>query len=243
MPDKHALIGGSSFARTRLCPGSVRLVQKLPRTTSAAAERGTALHEAIAQVIEKKDTPGAMFGLTMGNGYRITQADVAALYIAHHQFRKLTANADGFMLERWVQFNRDAGGTADVLAWRGATGLCADFKFGAVAVDAYQNQQLTFYAAAAVACRALPRALKHVNLAIIQPDARPPLSRGKVSVGALRAFRITVENVTQLIVNDTAPLNPGPHCANTYCPARDTCPALKGKPQSLAHGLARLASR
>ena len=53
MPSAHAAIGGSAIERIMLCPGSVKLSSNRPNTSSRAAARGTMLHGAMVEVIER----------------------------------------------------------------------------------------------------------------------------------------------------------------------------------------------
>ena len=228
---KHFFVGGSSYERIRLCPGSAQLVSKLPRTSSAAAERGTRLHTEVGRMIQK----GTF------NSYGLTGPDITAVHIAHNEYRRIVRHGMTAKLEVRVIYNEHAGGTADVLGWNGRTGVVADFKFGSGRVDAHDNPQLQFYAAAALECGALPEDLTHVRLAIIQPAARPVMTQHKVSVGKLTKFSRRVYEVTDIAAGRDAPLVPGAvQCE--WCPAKPTCPALKNPPKDLGSALGRLTS-
>ena len=53
----HSPFGGSVAARVLRCPASVSLVEKVPahlRKASAFADRGTALHAAMARLVERE---------------------------------------------------------------------------------------------------------------------------------------------------------------------------------------------
>jgi hypothetical protein len=74
----HASFGGSVAARVLRCPASVGLVEKVPaylRKPSAYAERGTALHTAMARLIENACSLDSLIGETI-DGYAITADDV-----------------------------------------------------------------------------------------------------------------------------------------------------------------------
>ena len=74
----HSPFGGSVAARVLRCPASVRLVAKVPahlRKSSAYADRGTALHAAMARLIESECSLDDLVGKTIDN-YTITRDDV-----------------------------------------------------------------------------------------------------------------------------------------------------------------------
>ena len=74
----HSPFGGSVAARVLRCPASVRLVEKVPahlRKVSAYAERGTALHTAMALLIDNACSLDGLVGESI-SGYTITRDDV-----------------------------------------------------------------------------------------------------------------------------------------------------------------------
>src|SRR5262249_60458559 len=74
----HSPFGGSSAARVLRCPASVGLIEKVPaylRRVSAYAERGTALHTAMALLIDNARSLDGLVGEII-NGYTITRDDV-----------------------------------------------------------------------------------------------------------------------------------------------------------------------
>src|SRR5262245_29645512 len=78
-PVEHSRFGGSVAARILRCPASVGLVDKVPahlRKSSTYAERGTALHTAMALLLGD-DPPSleSLAGKTFG-GYTVTSDDV-----------------------------------------------------------------------------------------------------------------------------------------------------------------------
>ena len=74
----HSPFGGSVAARVLRCPASVGLVAKVPahlRKSSAYADRGTALHTAMALLIESECSLDDLVGETIDD-YTITRDDV-----------------------------------------------------------------------------------------------------------------------------------------------------------------------
>src|SRR5262245_953603 len=160
----HSRFGGSSATRVLHCPASVSLIEKVPphlRRTSNYAERGTALHSAMALLIEEKRRIDDLVG-EMLNNYVITPDDVENALRPTYSYVDALLNEPGaaYYFEQRVEFPTIASsfGTSDLLARVGNTVHVIDYKFGAgMRVLAIQpdgdedvlNAQLLFYAAAA----------------------------------------------------------------------------------------------
>jgi len=169
MTSAHSPFGGSVAARVLHCPASVGLVQKVPaylRKVSAYAERGTALHAAMALLLDEtgKYSFDDLVGRTFGT-YTITSDDVAIALQPAFAYVVALLDTPGaeFYLEARLAFPAVAGafGTADLIVRIGSTAHVVDLKCGAgvrvlalspadddPAVDVI-NGQLLFYAAAA----------------------------------------------------------------------------------------------
>jgi len=134
----HSPFGGSVAARVLRCPASVDLIQKVPadlRKPSAYADRGTALHAAIALLLAK-DTHalvGSLAGKTFGS-YTITPDDVANALAPAYAYVETLLDTPGakYYLEQRVVFPTipDTWGTVDLLVRIGRTIHVIDFKFG-----------------------------------------------------------------------------------------------------------------
>ena len=132
----HSPFGGSVAARVLRCPASVGLIEKVPaylRKVSAYADRGTALHEAIALLLDEAYSLDDLVGKTFGT-YTITHDDIAnALQPAFAYVVALldTPGAE-FFLEARITFPTVAGafGTADLIVRIGRTVHVIDLKFG-----------------------------------------------------------------------------------------------------------------
>jgi hypothetical protein len=184
----HSPFGGSVAARVLRCPASVGLIEKVPaylRKVSAYADRGTALHEAIALLLDEAYSLDDLVGKTFGT-YTITHDDIAnALQPAFAYVVALldTPGAE-FFLEARITFPTVAGafGTADLIVRIGRTVHVIDLKFGVgvrvlalrpadddPAVDVI-NGQLLFYAAAARhSLREFFAGVEDIVLTIVQP--------------------------------------------------------------------------
>ena len=133
----HCPFGGSVAARVLHCPASVGLAEKVPahlRKASAYADRGTALHKAMALLIENECSLAEIAGKKI-DSYVIPLDDV------ENALRPVLAYVDAlldqpgaeYFLERRVVFPGIANtfGTADLIIRIGSTVDVIDFKFGA----------------------------------------------------------------------------------------------------------------
>jgi len=132
----HSPFGGSVAARVLRCPASVGLIEKVPaylRKVSAYADRGTALHEAMALLLDEAYSLDDLVGKTFGT-YTITHDDIAnALQPAFaHVVALLDTPGAEFFLEARITFPTVAGafGTADLIVRIGRTVHVIDLKFG-----------------------------------------------------------------------------------------------------------------
>jgi hypothetical protein len=239
----HSKFGASVATRVLHCPASVGLVERVPahlRKASSYAERGTALHSAMALLIEEKRRIDDLVGETFNN-YTLTIDDVeTALRPAYaHVSPLLDAPGAEFYLEQRVVFPTIAGafGTCDLIVRIGSTAHVIDFKFGsgvrvlALYCDGDEdvvNAQIGFYAVAAR--HTLPRFFAGVNdikLTILQPvsielDAEM-VSSVVVTHAELDAFIEIYRAACAEALTGAPRLERGAHCR--FCPARPICPA------------------
>jgi Protein of unknown function (DUF2800) len=239
----HSKFGGSVAARVLRCPASVGLVEKVPaylRKVSTYAERGTALHTAMALLIDNARSLEGLVGEII-SGYTITRDDVENALRPAYAYVDALLDADGaeFYLEQRVTFPTIPGafGTVDLLVRSGSTVHVLDFKFGAgVRVLALYpdgdedvlNPQITFYGAAAR--HSLPKFFAGVDeivLTILQPmsielDAEM-VSSVTVTPAELDAFIAIYRVACEEALAPAPRLQPGAHCR--FCPARPICPA------------------
>ena len=247
MPNAHAACGGSSVSRWLRCPGSVQLLAPLPRTSSAAADRGTMLHAAMERVMDGTD-PGelARQGFTH-NGVKLEQADARKALVPARHAHQLFLKGVSYKMEVRVKHAPRVWGTADLIGVAGVIGYVGDYKFGTGAVAVADNEQLQFYASAALACGALPPTVTKIKTAIIQPESREVLQTHTYSSFALHAFGMRVRDAAKVALSKTkpAPLVPGDiQCK--WCDGKklNLCPALnKHVPGDLAANLKNLALR
>jgi hypothetical protein len=240
----HSPFGGSVAARVLHCPASVRLVETVPehlRRSSAYAERGTALHAAMALLLSD-DPPSleSLAGKTF-NGYTITSDDVETALRPAYAYAAALIDTPGaeYYLEHRVRFPSvdSAFGTTDLIVRIGNTVYVVDWKFGvgvpvlAVYPDGQEdviNAQLAFYGAGAR--HTLPdffAGVENIVLAIVQPVSIEPdgemVSTVTVTHAELDEF-IAIYCVTcEEALSDTPRLARGHWCR--FCAARPICPA------------------
>jgi Protein of unknown function (DUF2800) len=250
----HSPFGGSVAARVLRCPASVGLVQKVPahlRKSSVYADRGTALHAALALLLAE-DTHArveSLVGKTFGD-YAITQDDVETALRPAYAYVETLLDTPGaeYYLERRVVFPTipNTWGTVDLVVRIGRIIHIIDFKLGVgvrVLVlipdgDAdVLNSQLMFYGAATR--HSLPdffAGVETIVLTIFQPASIEPdaemVSSVVVTHAELDAFIVAYRATCEEALSSAPRLQPGSWCR--FCPARPICPAHTGPLLDLA---------
>ena len=227
---KHStVVGGSTAKRVMNCPGSVALVQLAPPSPSSVyADKGTLLHSAISEVLLGEDN---VIGMTY-EGQTLDQDMIGQkMQPALDLLDKL--DPDGEMklaIETRVGFGKflpGAFGSCDVLGRLGSTAYVIDWKFGdGIAVDAEENEQLMYYAAAAMRTPEVAWVFEGavaIECVIIQP---PVIRQWTTTPARIKAFEKDLKRAVTVASLPDAKLNPGAHCK--FCPAKPTCPAMTG---------------
>jgi hypothetical protein len=118
-------------------------------------------------------------------------------------------------------------GSTDLMGRIGNKAVILDWKFGSgVPVPAEENEQLMFYAAAAMRT---PEAkwvfdgATEVELVIIQP---PTIKRWTTTIARIKEFEQTLIRAVKLAQQPDAPLKNGDHCR--WCSAKPVCPVMTG---------------
>jgi hypothetical protein len=118
-------------------------------------------------------------------------------------------------------------GSTDLMGRIGGKAIILDWKFGAgVPVPAEENEQLMFYAAAAMRT---PEAqwvfdgATEVELIIIQP---PAIKRWTTTIKRIKDFEQTLIKAVKIAQQPDAPLKHGDHCR--WCAAKPVCPIMTG---------------
>lgn len=222
------IVGGSTAKRVINCPGSVKLVNQMPpQVAGAAAQEGTALHAIMDMIANDAHLqPSSFEGRTI-EGVEITDAHVEKLEFAKNVLDELGDFL--FVSEARVDFGDllpGVFGSCDLLGIKNGKTIVLDYKFGdGVKVDADENEQLMFYAAAAM--RSQPWAFHtavEVECIIVQP---PFLKSWTTTPERLRQFEQQLVRAVKLSQQDDAPIQTGDHCR--WCTAKPICPQMSGE--------------
>ncbi len=227
------IVGGSTAARVIHCPGSVALVDKMPADEgSSYANEGSLLHEAIAVVLDTACPPKDMVGFE-AHGLTLTEdllerklRPALGLLAEYDPEKKLV-----YITEATVDFGDllpGVFGSSDIVARLDGRAVILDWKFGdGVMVDAEENMQLMFYAAAAMrtpACQWAFEGVTEIECVIIQP---PYIRTWTTTVERIKKFERQLARAVASSALPNAPINMGDHCR--WCAAKPICPVKTGQ--------------
>ena len=226
------IVGGSTAKRVMHCPGSVALSATVPpRPSSKYADEGTLLHDIIARVLEHSQPPSFYLG-TEYEGIVLTEdlidRKLAPALAALDEIDP--AQGMVFMAEAKVGFGDlipGVFGSTDLLGNLDGRAIVLDWKFGdGVMVSPEENEQLLFYAAAAMRTPETAWAFidaTEVELIIVQP---PYTKRWTTTVERVRQFEYDLSVAVERAQAPDAALKMGDHCR--WCPAKVVCPLMTG---------------
>lgn len=247
---KHAVLGASSSARWKGCPGSVREITALPELlqnpTSSYAQEGSAAH-ALGEKALKGQTLDGFFGKwispegkvrpTRADGFfRVdeTMRDAVREYINEVTYHMRRLQGAQLKVEVTVQpllERDDMFGTADAIIIEPFGELVViDFKYGAgYAVEADWNDQAMFYALGALNTIGDDAAVSKITIVIVQPRAKHDdgtIRRWTVPVEVVRSEADMLRSAADATRRPDAPLVPG-DAQCRFCPAAGRCPAMR----------------
>jgi hypothetical protein len=232
---KHSkIVGGSTAKRVINCPGSVALVDKMPpQPSSSYADEGTLLHDVIAKLVDYGDgaDPQEMLGATYKDAVLTQDLLDRKILPALAALDEIDPSGEmTYAVESRVGFGDflpNVFGSTDLLGIIGDRAVVLDWKFGdGVAVEAKENEQLMFYAAAAARTKATAWAFVdalEVELIIVQP---PYIRRWTTTMERINQFEQTLLSAVKASQHDDAPLKAGDHCR--WCAAKPVCPLMTG---------------
>jgi hypothetical protein len=234
------IVGGSTAKRVIACPGSVALSEGVPNLSTSYALDGTLCHTVIADVLDVGRAPEEFVGFSYDGGPKLTETHVSDKLKPALALFADAVDPDGetaFTVETRVDFGEflpGVFGTIDLLGRRGDRAIVLDWKFGdGVMVDAEENEQLLFYAAAALRTRAVAWVFdgaKDLELIIIQP---PMIRRWVTTFDRVRQFEMALARAVKIAQAPGAPLAVGDHCR--FCPAKVKCPEMTGAVDRARH--------
>jgi hypothetical protein len=223
------IVGGSTAKRVIACPASIELVAKMPpKPSSKYADEGTLLHDAISQILDCKATPESVIGM-VHEGITLTQElydDKIAVALAALDEIDPTKEME-FVVESRVNFGDllpGVFGSADLLGRIGKKAIVLDWKFGnGVAVEATENEQGMFYAAAAMRTPETQwvfEDVEEIEIIIVQP---PMVKRWVTTPERIAKFEF---DLIAAVNGPRTKLESGEHCR--WCAAKPTCPMVTG---------------
>ena len=226
------VVGGSTAKRVINCPASVKLVQQMPpKPSSEHADRGTLLHNVIAELLEFDKKPeqciGAQYKDQTLTQELIDEKIIPALEALDAIDPDKTME---YMVETRVAFGDflpNVFGSTDLLGRKGKRAVVLDWKFGdGVLVDSENNPQLLFYAAAAMRTPAASwifEGAEEIECIIVQP---PMVRRWVTTPARIKEFEQELLYAVRLSSWPEPPMQEGDHCR--WCAAKPICPRMNG---------------
>lgn len=233
----HAFFSPSASSRWLSCTASLSIdVSHLKRSTSYAAEMGTALHECGEQLLQNSFTPAKAVG-RMFNGIKITKEHVKDVLIPYIDFVKTECKNEPdiesvifFTESKSVLVPDQCWGTADVVIVLihtdgTATIKIIDLKTGSgFKVSPIDNSQLMIYAAGIYRDLELVYDIREVQAGICQPPFDVYAMR-TIPQSELNKFAVETINTIEDIRAGVVEYDPSENNCR-WCPAAGLCPRL-----------------
>lgn len=228
-----SIVGGSTASRVINCPASVNLVAKMPpQLASEYADKGTLLHLAISEILNGNEE---VIGMTY-KGHVLTD-ELYDEKIAPALARFSELGDIEYIVESKVSFGDfmpGVFGSADVVGRIDNRAVILDWKFGdGVMVEAIENKQGLFYAAAAMRTKETAWAFKNVKeveIIIVQP---PMMKQWRTTIDRVVEFEKELASAVAESKLPDATIATGPHCR--WCTAKTICPKMTGELDRVMH--------
>ena len=226
------IVGGSTAKRVINCPGSVALVQKMPpKPSSKYADEGTLLHDTIAEHLATLKPLETFLGKKYQDQVLTQELIDDKLVPALALLDEIDPKQEmSYEVETRVGFGSllpGVFGSTDFVGRLGNRAVVLDWKFGdGVAVTAEENEQLMFYAAAAMRTDALKWAFEgatEIECVIVQP---PMIRRWVTTPERIAQFEHQLVKAVKAAEQPDAGLKAGDHCR--WCAAKPVCPQMTG---------------
>lgn len=227
------IVGGSTAKRVMSCPGSVALVNKMPpKPSSEHADRGTLLHDVISEFLGQDGKPITdWLGRTHKDQVLTQELLDEKLVVALELLDEIDPKKElMYEVETRVGFGSllpGVFGSTDLVGRMGNRAVVLDWKFGdGVVVTAEENEQLMFYAAAAMRTAETAWAFEgadEIELIIVQP---PMVRRWVTDKARIEQFERALVIAVKESQYPDAVLYPGDHCR--WCAAKPICPQMTG---------------
>jgi len=232
---KHSILSASSYERWSNCPGSVAACKDIPNPASKYMAEGT-----VAHAVGEEDLRAGginldpLIGTTrMQEGFEIeiTEQMIDAVNEYTGYVRDVQEAEGGWPIQVEVkvelkEINAVLFGTSDtVLVVPFKRIHVFDLKYGqGKRVSAWKNKQLMEYALGVMLKEDVGECVLHV----CQPRVEDGFSSYTCSREEMEEFAAQLEKDAAAALDPKAPRIPGDWCKNAFCPARFTCPALRG---------------
>jgi hypothetical protein len=226
------IVGGSTAKRVINCPGSVALVQKMPpKPSSKYADEGTLLHDTIAEHLATLKPLESFIGKKYEDQVLTQDLIDDKLVPALAALDEIDPKQEmTYEVETRVGFGDllpGVFGSTDFVGRLGNKAVVLDWKFGdGVVVTAEENEQLMFYAAAAMRTTALQWAFEgatEIECVIVQP---PMIRRWTTTPERIAQFEHQLFKAVKAAEQPDAGLKAGDHCR--WCAAKPVCPQMTG---------------
>ena len=228
------VVGGSTAKRVLNCPGSVALVQRMPeQEVSEYAKRGSVLHECVERLLNQDSDINDVSA-------KLTEEEINKLHFCVDAIRRIDPDANMYYAQEvkvefeGVKHLENVFGTVDFIGRIDDRVVVLDWKFGdGVAVPAEENDQLLFYAAAAMKTSELNWVFEdatEIELIIVQP---PVLRRWTTTFKRLDHFIEDLQDAVKAASKPDAHLEVGDWCR--WCAAKPICPKMRGDIQRVTH--------
>lgn len=228
MPDQHALLSASGAHRWLACPPSATLEAGLPKSSSSAAEQGTAAH-ALAEWKLRRALHDAPTTKPVSSWHDEQMDVLTDDYVAFVQervrdVRRACADPQ-VLIEQRLDFSHvvpGGFGTGDCVIIAEPTLQIIDLKYGqGVMVEAESNSQLMLYALGALEAFGSLYDISEVAVTIFQPR-RSNVSTWTIPVAELEAWaEQVVKPRAALAARGEGEFAPGEWCR--FCKLSPTC--------------------
>ena len=232
------IVGGSTAKRVINCPGSVALVAKMPpQPSSKYADEGTLLHDTIAEHLATLKPLESFLGKKYEDQVLTQDLIDDKLVPALALLDEIDPKQEmSYEVETRVGFGDllpGVFGSTDFVGRMGDKAVVLDWKFGdGVMVSAEENEQLMFYAAAAMRTTALQWAFEgatEIECVIVQP---PMIRRWTTTPERIAQFEHQLVKAVKAAEQPDAGLKAGDHCR--WCAAKPVCPQMTGEVERAA---------
>ena len=219
----HAKLSASKAHRWISCPASIAMEAKLPDTTSAAAEQGTAAHAVAEACLRNGWAPERFLGAEV-EGYTVDQEMVDGVAVYVDFVNSLPGDK---LIEQRVSYHVFAPGgfgTGDAFIFYDGVLYVFDFKYG----KGYRvpvGPQLMLYALGAFLEYGFDYQIDLVRMTIVQPRL-DHIETQEMRVKDLLAWGDNVVRpAAELALSDNAPFGPSEDACR-FCKAKAQCKAL-----------------